>query len=444
MKPLARKAAAATLSVALVTAAIPRAAFAQPAPDDELNTAIKAAVAPTATTKASGAADNTTPAAGTRAAPPKVNAPAALAAMQQWGVFKGDDDVLKTYIGDANHLTPLGSALYLSLTQTHDPNSDKTALVDEVLGLQPTLDRLRQNGPYTPARQESVDKTLSLFEKKFGKIDDAVDGSVEGEFERGALREALMTGAAVSDPPKQSDMIQVPTNDGYEDWDKNGLAYRINKNSATTYNRELQKAQRAMNQSRPPEVQFIPETGRYNPEMFDYSYWRLKSQYDALAEGMRRDRVIALAELLGESGKYRDDMWFTDKRIQADQEAEARTKTYSHHGQEYNVLQLVDDKFKQRQYYLDGALKGVERFKTDMDALKAGLKDNPVISDAQVQNLGLDEPAGMRFLSLGVLETQSFYVKNMIERLDPSSPDSEQVMKAIDKSDLTPEQMANY
>ncbi|HEX4049152.1 MAG TPA: hypothetical protein VH309_15000, partial [Elusimicrobiota bacterium] len=423
MKPLARKTAASALAAALVLGAVPRAAWAQPA-----------AAAPAAAPAAAAAPETASP----------VNPGDALQQMQAWGVYKGDGDVLKTYLGDSKHLTPLGKALYLSLVQTHDPKVDKTGLVDEVLAMRPALDHLRQIGPYNAQRQQSVDRTVALFQKDFGKIDDASDGSVEGEFERGALREALMTGAAVTDPPKQSDMVQVQIKDGYEFWDKAGLAYRINKNNATTYNRELQKAQRAMNQSRPPEVPFVPETGRYNPEMFDYSYWRLKDQYDALVEGMRRDRVMALADLLGESGKYREDMWFTDKRIQADLEAEAKAKTYSHHGQDYNILDLVNAKFTQRQYYLDGALKGVQRFKTDMDALKAGLKDNPVVGDAQVQNLSLDEQGTLRYLSLGVLETQSFYVNNQIDRLDPGSPDADQVMKAIDASDLTPEEKAKY
>ena len=293
MKPLARKTAASTLAVALVMGSVPSSVFAQ-----------TAAAAP--------------------APAPKVDPGAALQQLRQWGVFKGDDDVLKTYLGDADHLTPLGSALYLSLIKTHDPKLEKAAILDEVAGLKPAFDRLRGNGPYDETREQSVDRTLQLFEKKFGKIDAASSGSVEDEYRRGALREALMTGASVATPAKQSDMVQVKVKDGYEFWDKNGLAYRINdgegdgKNAATTYNRELQKAQRAMNQNRPPEVKFIPETGRYNAEIFDYSYWRLKDQYDALVEGMRRDRVIALAEMLGVSGKYREDMWFTDKRIQAD------------------------------------------------------------------------------------------------------------------------------
>jgi hypothetical protein len=426
MNPLARKTAASVLAAALVVGSFPRGAFAgDPAAP------VAAAAAPT----------------GPRST---VNAASALAQMQTWGVFKGDGDVLKTYLGDANHLTPLGEALYLSLVKTHDPALDKAAIADEVAGLQPALDRLRKNGPYSAQSAEAVNRTIAAFNQKFGAVDAAADGSPEGDYQRGTLREALMNGAAVSTPPKQSDMVQVQTKDGFEFWDANGLAYRINKgdangkNAATTYNRALQQAQHAMNQNRPPEVSFIPETGRYNTEMFDYSYYRLKDQYDALVEGMRRDRVIALAELLGVSNKYRDDMWFNDKRIQADLEAEARTKVYGHHGQEYNVLELVNAKFKQRQYYLDGALKGVNRFKTDRDALAAELKGNAVVSDAQVQNLSLDEQYTLRYLSLGVLETQSFYVKNQMDRLDPSSPDAEQVMKAIDKSSLSPEEKAKY
>ena len=445
MKPLARKSAASFLTAALILGTLPRAVFANNPADDELDARIRAAGAPRTGPSAKGVAPQP---AGPAAAP--VDPAAALKNMQAWGVFKGDDDVLKTYLGDGRALTPLGQSLYRSLVDSHDPKIDKAALVDEVLGLQPALDHLRQSGPYDAKKQASVTRTLSLFEKKFGAIDDGADGSVEGEFMRGAQREALMTGAAVTDPPKQSDMVQVKVKDGYEFWDKKGLAYRINagdatgQNAATTYNRELQKMQRVMNQSRPPEVAFIPETGRYNPEMFQYSRWRLKDQYDALVEGLRRDRVIALAELLGESGKYREDMWFTDKRIQADLEAEARAKTYNHHGRDYNVLELVDAKFTQRRNYLDGAMKGVNRFETDLNALMDGFKAKQVITDAQVADMSLDEQGALRFLRLGVLETQSFFVKNQVEHLDPTSPDAEQVMKAIDHSDLTPLQKASY
>ena len=463
MNPLFRRSLAAVLSAAIVLGAIPPAAYA-------------------------GDGDAVSPAV-------------ALEQMKQWGVYKGDGDVLKSYLGDGRRLTPLGAALYQSLVKTHGTptvgapgaaSAGARGLVEEVQGMQPSLDRLRQAGPYDEKRAAGMTRALQSFQKNFGVADAGSDGSVESEFQRGALREALMTGAAVADAPKRGDLIQVPTKDGFEFWDDKGLAYRINKNNATTYNRELQKVQRIYNQTRPADVPFIPETGRYNPEMFDYSYYLLKNQYDALVEGMRRDRTIAIAELLGVSGKYREDMWFTDKRIQADLESQAKHKTYNHRGQDVNLLDLVDMKFKQRKYYIEEAAKAVDRYKKDLDTLKdtlgmarraaaqaSGRKptdaevdaaadaivdkllkeagdeatdaganapspSNPVITDGQVQNMGMDEQYAKRFLTLAVLETQSFFVKNQIERLDPSSPDAEQVMKAIDHSDLTPQQKAAY
>src|ERR1035437_864231 len=150
MKPLARKTAASTLAVALVLGSVPSSVFAQPAAH---------------------------PAAAAPAAAPKVDPGSALQQMRQWGVFKGDDDVLKTYLGDEDHLTPLGSALYLSLIKTHDPKLEKAAIIDEVAGLKSAFDRLRGNGPYDESREQSVDLALQLFEKKFGKIDAASSGS---------------------------------------------------------------------------------------------------------------------------------------------------------------------------------------------------------------------------------------------------------------------------
>ena len=310
--------------------------------------------------------------------------------------------------------------------------------------MKPTFDRLRENGPYDARRAGNVQRTYRQFEEKFGKIDQASAGSLEEQFLRGAQREALMTGAAINEPAKAEDLTQVRTEDGYEFWDEKGLAYRINEKNATTYNRELQKAQRQYNLNRPPQVAFIPETGRYNFEMFHYSYWRLKNQYADLVEGMRRDRVIAIAELLGEANKYREDMWFTDKRLEAELVAQAKKKTYRHRGKDYNVLDLVDARFAQRQAYLDGSLKGFSRYDKDLLKLKEALKAEPVISDAQVKSMVLDEQYTLRYLSLSVLETQMFYVKNQSERLDAASSDSEQVMKALDESKLSAQARADY
>jgi len=417
MEPL-RKALASVASAAVVLGAFPRAALAN-----------KPVAAPVAAAPQSDGA-----------LPPPAEV---MKKLKEWGAFKGDDDVLKTYLGDAGHLTPLGRALYLSLVRAHDPSLEGRAISEELLAMQPAFDKLRDNGPYDANRQASVQRTIETFQRSFGKV--KAGGSLEADYQNGALREALMNGAAVADPPQPDELVQVPTKDGYEFWDLKGLAFRINKNNATTYSRELQKMQRAMNQSRPPQVAFIPETGRYNPQMFDYSYFLLKNQYQAIWDGMNRERTIALAELLGDAAKYREDMWFTSDRIQKDIEAKARNKTYrDKDGNTVSVWDIVERKFKQREYYLAEALKGVQRFESDMKALKEELKGSGVIGDSQVQSLGMDEQYTRRFLTLGVIETQTFEIKNQMEHLDPSSPDSEQVMKAIDESDMTPLQKASY
>jgi hypothetical protein len=363
--------------------------------------------------------------------------------LKSWGAFKSDDDVLKTYLGDANHLTPLGRSLYLSLVRAHDPKLEGRAIAEEVLSLQPAFDKLRDNGVYNATRQAAVERTLETFQRNFGAVKSG--DSLEAGYENGALREALMNGASVADAPAKGEMIQVPVKDGYEFWDHQGLAFRSNKNNATTYSRAVQQMQHAMNQSRPPEVAFVPETGRFNGEMFDFRYYLLKNQYDAIFDGMNRERAIALAELLGDAGKYREDLWFTEPRIQKDLEAKARNKMYrDSSGHTVSVWDLVERKFKQREYYLSEALKAVTTYQKDMQALKDELKTTGVIGDSQVDSLGMDEQYARRFLTLGVIETQTFEIKNQMEHLDPSSPDSEQVLKAIDGSDMTPIQKANY
>lgn len=420
MEPLARKALAGAVSAAVMLGALPPGALAAP----------PAAAPPTAAA---------TPDAVVPIPPPAE----VMKRLKGWGAFKGDDDVLKTYLGDDGHLTPLGRSLYLSLVRAHDPGLEGRAIAEEVLSLQPAFDKLRANGPYDGNKQAAVQRTIEAFQRNFGRV--AAGGTLEADYQNGAFREALMNGAAVPDPPKPGEMIQMPVKDGYEFWDHKGLAFRINKNNATTYSRDLQKMQRAMNQSRPPQVAFIPETGRYNEEMFDYSYFLLKNQYQAIWDGMNRERAIALAELLGDAGKYREDMWFTSERIQKDLEAKARNKTYrDKNGRDVSVWDLVERKFKQREYYLAEALKGVQRFEGDMQSLKTELKATGVIGDGQVQSLGMDEQYTRRFLTLGVIETQVFEIKNQMEHLDPSSPDSEQVLKAIDQSDMTPLQKASY
>ena len=287
----------------------------------------------------------------------------AMKMFRELGVYKDDADPLKTYLGNEGKLTPIGRTLYLSLKNRYNP-------AEEVEAMKPALARLRAVGVYTPARQDGAARAMRNFEAKFGEIANIPAGGIEESFRAGALREAAMTGAAVTDPPKPTDYLQVTIADGFEFWDAAGLAFRMNKNQVTTYNRDLQKTQRQMNLNLPPRAAPIPETGRYNYEMFQYSYWRIKNQEQDYIDGARIDRMIGMAELLGK--QYSVDAWFLDKSLEADLIRLAKDKTYEgRDGKDVSVFDIVDAKFKQRRAYIVGAQSAVLRYEKDMNAFKA-------------------------------------------------------------------------
>ncbi len=405
MKPLARRAAASIVCAAMLMAQWPASAWA---------------------------------AAGT----PEPNPAEAMKALRSLGVFKDDADPLKSYLqGPDGKLTPIGRTLFLSLQARYNP-------AEEVESMKPIFERLRSNGTYTEARQDGAARAMKIFTQKFGDMASAPSGSVEEAFRDGAMREALMTGAAIPDPPKGNAYAQIATPDGYEFWDKNGLAFRMTAKQVTTYNRELQKTQRAMNMGRPPQAAPIPETGRYNYEMLQYSFWRLKNQENDYIRATRIDSMIAMAELLGK--QYPTDMWFNEEGLEADLIRQAKAKTYTHQGETYSIYDIVEGrlvdgkrvggKMAQRRAYIEGSRLAVLRFETDMNRFKKA----DTISDAQFATFTLDEQNALRWLSLTVLETQVFHVKNQRERVDPTSPDAQALMKMIDESDLTHDQKVAF
>ena len=405
MKPLARRAAASIVCAAMLMAQWPASAWA-----------------------AAGA--------------PEPNPAEAMKVLQSLGVYKDDADPLKSYLQGADgKLTPIGRTLYLSLKSRYNP-------AEEVESLKPIFERLRGNGTYTEARQDGSARAMKLFTEKFGELSEAPAGSVEESFRLGALREALMSGAAIPDAPKGNPYAQRATKDGYEFWDKNGLAFRMSTKQVTTFSRELRKTQHAMNMGRPPQVAMIPETGLYNYEMLQYSYWRLKNQENEYIKATRIDSMIAMAELLGK--QFPNDMWFNDATLEADLIRQAKAKTYTHRGETYSIYDIVEGrlvdgkrvggKLAQRRAYLAGAHEAVVRFETDMNRFK----NTDTITDAQFATFTLDEQNALRWLSLTVLETQVFHVKNQRERVDPTSPDAQAIMKIIDESDMTTDQKVAY
>jgi len=381
-----------------------------------------------------------TPAAPAAPAAPAVSGEEALRRMKSWGVLKDDNDVLKSYLIDGSQLTPIGKAVYESLSQRYSPT-------DAAAALQPAFDALRERGPYDATSRTNADQLVSSVQAQLNSIsagspNGPANGSDESIYRTGALTQAAVTGAAVVDPPNPSDLSQLATPHGVAVFDKHGLIYEMNQNNSTVYNRELQKNQHTMNQHPVPQVPFVPETGRYNQQTFDYTYWTLKNNYDALADAARRDRMIAIAQLLNRT--YPDDLWFTDKTLEPDLIKDAKAKVYSQNGKTYSVWDIVSSKMAQRYTYLDAALKAVDRYKADETALIGSLGSNPIVRDSAVKSLQLDEQSARLALTRTTVSTQMYYVDAQGEALDPGSPDSKQVLDALDKLDLTPAQRVQY
>jgi hypothetical protein len=358
------------------------------------------------------------------AEPPAPVSPAeAMAFFSRHRVITGPDDVFKTYLGDDRRLTPLGEALFRSLRARYNPG-------EAVEAMAPSFDRLRRAGPYGDAQRQTVERAVAQFERRFADvIARGEDGTLEGSYQWGARVEAYMTGLAGSEAQRAPDsynQVALPDGSGFEFWDAQGLAYRMNAQRVLTYNRALQQQQRLMNQDRPRQVRFIPETGRYNVEMLEYQYWRLKNQYDDIAKALRIDRLVLLSGLLHR--QIREERYYLDTdAVERELTEAARGQTRVHRGRSWSILELADRRLRHRRFYLEGADRAVIRFQETMNLIKNG----PTITDQQVQTLGLDERNALRWLSLSVLSTQEYAIRNQMDSLDPSSPDSQMLNEAL-------------
>lgn len=369
------------------------------------------------------------------AGPAPIDPVAAMKYLKDVGVYSGDSDVLKSYLLNSdNQLTPIGEALYRSLKTRYNA-------AEAVEALKPSFDKLRANGAYDDGKRQTVERALASFQEKFGEVSSRADGTVEGSYQWGTLVEAYMSGLAASAAPKGTpnySQIALADGSGYEFWDAEGLAFRINQHQVTTYNRELQKAQKAMNADRPRQVPFIPENGRYSFEMLQYSYWRLKNQYDDIALALKVDRMAQMASLLGIQVK--DERFYQDPKLLEDLETKAKAKKFYHRDRYWTVFEIVEKRMEQRRFYLDGADKAVKLFESDMNAIKGA----PTITDAQVQTMTLNEKNTLRWLSLSVLTSQEYAIRNQMEVLDPSSPDAQMLQEALKQSPLDAETRRRY
>lgn len=185
--------------------------------------------------------------------------------------------------------------------------------------------------------------------------------------------------SVVAEPPKTSGLQAVPTAGGTNFYDANGkLVFVKNANNVTIYSRDLQQQQRQMNQDPQAQVPLVPETGGYNKETFEYAYWSLRNQYDAL-------RVSLLREQAERSG----------------------------HPQEFTL----------RENSLLRAGIAVEEYKTAMKKVSTSMEDTWAVTDSDLNGLAQHQQKARLELNKSVLDKHLAYLKRIEDRLNPSAPD---------------------
>lgn len=172
--------------------------------------------------------------------------------------------------------------------------------------------------------------------------------------------------SAESSLTKDSRYEQVQTANGWEFWDKDGLAFRLDKNQVVVYTRELMEYQRRMNSTLPPNAPYIPETGRYNYETLIYSYFRLENQWAELDRARR---------------------------------------TFAEH------------KTKRLEKYLEAGLKTINHHKAAIDRFKGA----DFISEREIPALQDLEREASRSMMLAFLEAQRLVLQEQGEMLDPKA-----------------------
>ncbi len=377
----------------------------------------------------------------------------AMAFFERNGVVSGPTDVLRSYLTTGRTLTPIGDALYRTLSARYNT-------AEAVTAMRPAFDRLRQAGPYSDAQRAMTERTVAAFRTRFGEFAErAAQGEVaESSFQWGTLTEALMTGVASAEQQGQPQYQQVPLADGTgtEFWDppdtcrrnqeaaraaararnipyrdpglSDCLAFRMNQNRVLTYNRQLRDNQRIMNSDRPRQVPLIPETGHYNVEMFQYGYWKLRNQYDDIMQALNVESMVLMASLMGE--QIREVRYYLEPGLRRALEDRAKTHFREHRGRRWSIYDIVQQRMRARRGYLEGALTAIGEYQARMNTITSAGS----ISDSLVESLGSNEKVAMRWLSLAVLATQEYAIRTQLEALDPSSPDSTMVRAALEAS----------
>ncbi|MBI5203267.1 MAG: hypothetical protein HY925_16875, partial [Elusimicrobia bacterium] len=426
-----------------------------------------------------------------------------MAYLEAQGIFKSADDPLRTYMVQDGKVTPMGEAAFRYFV----------ARPKDVKSFTQELDKLRESGPLDDKKAEQIQQALQQFTQQFGDIGSG--GSNEDAFSLGAKLHSLLTGAAEQRASSgelsggSAGYVQVDRGDAFEFHDKDGLLIKTTKPRLTpegdrkvrevmaklgqalpdgqeidvpsavailqaageisgpedprakqyyseggmqTWNRQIEQQQRAMNESRPPNAPPVPVNGRYNKEMFDWSYWAMRQQVEETKLQLKVDRMARLAELLGK--QFKDDQWYKDPKLEQQLMDEARKKTFSQlwiasRGPQFdaacgrkvaNYLDLVECKLKNRVE----VVRLLEERLAAYENRVGQFKDVNIISQDQFVSVQRGELMVRKFVTLAWIEGQRWRADAQLERLDFSAPDHEALKKTIDEAPLSAEEKRAY
>jgi hypothetical protein len=432
-------------------------------------------------------------AAANASAKAKTQAPQPQAAMQFFRdkkVLVGDDDPFSYYLYDkkTGELTDVGKVLY----RYFKDNESQIPHYSEAF-----KDIRKQSGGYTEDKQKSVRQAIKAVEDRFGGIENA---DSEDAFDLGTKVQAILQGLQASNASSKN-LLQTEDATGISLRDAEGTVVRFAKvmvctddrrpkeepvrlsveehaalldagrasgeaahlschaeGGAQTFSRELQGQQRKMNSARQPCAPEIPETGRYNYETLYYDYCERETQVKAQETGLKLDRLMRLAQYLGE--QYREDQYLREKDLERALVEKGRAKKLgirdSVCGEEvYDYVDLVDCRLKKRKGYLEEARALLNDYKRRVESFSR--KD--IIRAGDINGLRADSNSVYKQILLATTQSQVFAARNQMEgigwesenmaggpvlRRIQDAPDAAQMSKALQESPLSDDEKRRY
>ncbi|MBI3296589.1 MAG: hypothetical protein HYZ75_00380 [Elusimicrobia bacterium] len=437
---------------------------------------------------------------------PSIDVNEAVGFLETNNVFRGPDDPLRTYVVDARtgQLSPIGEVIYLYL---------RSETPDRIREVAPAFEQLRQSGPATPRMLDAAGQSQQDLQTRFADLLQVFNGGSPGgggggpgssPFAQNALLSVSFDGAARA--RGEPEYTQIETDDSYVFMDREGVAVRMAKNWAcrhqswdpsaepylmnrqqfttfqtekeasgeweqwacgeqggvTIFSRDIQKSQKAMNASatKPSCAPRVPETGRYNVEMLEYSACLLSKDVERSRYGYKVDLLVKLATMLGEHPSEEMILRQTD-RLLAEYEAKAKNTNINlddqHCGRKVTTAwDAATCKLKERDDYVKKSEEFLIAYQQRINAYKT----REVITQAEIQGLQADEALVKKFLTLAYLEAQRGQAYTQLEgiswesfknesgqwitRAVTDSPDSKALREALEKLYPDPTARANY